>query len=91
MNIVRVYRPSRATVQIKRWKRLIRAQRVMDLCESVISFFADIVHVLSVLFVIGVFGGVEQGTIADWKLAPILALVLVINVAFRMIYKAMMK
>ena len=39
----------------------------------------DIILVLSVFLLVGVFGGVEQQTIADWKLFPAILLIGIID------------
>ena len=41
----------------------------------------DIIWVFSAFFIIAIFGGVEQGTIASWKLEVSILLVLTIDLA----------
>ena len=41
----------------------------------------DIILVLSVFLLVGVFGGIEQQTIAAWKLIPAITLILIIALA----------
>ena len=41
----------------------------------------DIILVLSVFLLIGIFGGVERQTIADWKLFPAILLIGIIDLS----------
>lgn len=40
-----------------------------------------VVYVLSGFLLLGIFGGVERGTIADWKLIPAMLLIAIIDLA----------
>lgn len=39
------------------------------------------VWVVSAFLILGIFGGIEQGTIADWKMVPAILLILIIDLA----------
>ena len=49
--------------------------------HGISGIIEDITMALSVFLLVGVFGGVERETIADWKLFPAIILIITINIA----------
>lgn len=49
--------------------------------RGISGIIEDITMALSAFLLVGVFGGVEQETIADWKLIPAIILIIIINMA----------
>ena len=47
----------------------------------------NIVITLSAFFLVGIFGGVEQQTIAAWKLIPAIILIIIMDLAIILIAK----
>lgn len=65
-------------------QQLRRTKKQLTVLNAITSFIEDLIVVLSVLAIVGIFGGVERGTIAAWKLVPAIILVVIVNVGFKL-------
>lgn len=65
--------------------KLQRMKKQLAMLDTVLHYVEDLTLVASVFLGIGIFGGVERGSIAEWKLIPCLVLIVVANLAYRLL------
>lgn len=65
--------------------KLQRMKKQLSMLDTVLHYIEDLTLVASVFLGIGIFGGVERGSIAEWKLIPCLVLIVVANLAYRLL------
>ncbi len=67
--------------------KLQRMKKQLSMLDTVLHYIEDLTLVASVFLGIGIFGGVERGSIAEWKLIPCLVLIVVANLAYRLLMR----
>ncbi len=65
--------------------KLQRMKKQLAMLDTVLHYIEDLTLVATVFLGIGIFGGVERGSIAEWKLIPCLVLIVVANLAYRLL------
>lgn len=67
-------------------KQLQRDKKWIEILDTIMDFFEDVLAVASGFMIIGIVGGIERGTISEWKLMPCLVLIVIINIAYRLLF-----